>query len=81
MQNPREFGGTDNEYSKVYQRRDPSVLKPVLLLIGILLIWVGFLIGGISLGLGWYAWPAGTIFLTIGFFSYSITRRIKKGPN
>lgn len=80
MYHPGGFGGSDNEYSKEYHRKDPSVLKPVLLLIGILFIWVGFLIGGISFGFGWYAWPAGTIFLIICLIFYSIIRRIKNGP-
>ena len=68
MYHPGGFGGLTMNIQKNI-RKDPSVLKPVLILIGILFIWVGFLIGGISFGFGWYAWPAGTIFLTYALFS------------
>ena len=70
MFNPEDLENLKNEDSGKEERKDPSVLKPVLFLIGILLIWVSFFVGGLSLGFGWFAWPAGTIFLALGFLLF-----------
>ena len=49
MFHPGGFGEFKNEDSGKEERKDPSVFKPVLFLIGILLIWVLFFVGGLSL--------------------------------
>ena len=78
MFHPGGFGEFKNEDSGKEERKDPSVFKPVLFLIGILLIWVSFFVGGLSLGFGWFAWPAGTIFLALGFLFFAFVRKFKK---
>jgi len=78
MYHPGGFGGSDYGKFNLYQRKDPSVLKPVLLLVGLLLLWVVCFLVGLSLGFGWYAWPSGTVVLLGIFFLFNFFRHPKR---
>ena len=77
MFHPGGFGGSNYGNFDLHKRKDPSVLKPILLLVSLLLLWVGCFLVGISLGFGWYAWPSGTVVLMGVFFLFNFCRRPK----
>jgi hypothetical protein len=78
MFHPGGFGGSDYGDFDLYKRKDPPVLKPVLLLVSLLLLWVICFMVGLSLGFGWYAWPSGTVVLLGVFLLFNFVRRPKK---
>ena len=78
MFHPGGFGGSDYGNFDLYERNDPSVLKPVLLLVSLLLLWVICFMVGLSLGFGWYAWPLGTVVLLGIFLLFNFAWRPKK---
>ena len=78
MFHPGGFGGFDYGDFDLYKRKDPPVLKPVLLLVSLLLLWVICFMVGLSLGFGWYAWPSGTVVLLGVFLLFNFVRRPQK---
>ena len=78
MFHPGGFGGSDPAHRKPSMRDDPSVLKPVVLMVSLLLLWVLCFMAGLWLGFGWYAWPSGTVVLLGVFLLFNFVRRPKK---
>jgi len=78
MFHPGGFGGSDHAHRKPRMRDDPSVLKPVVLMVSLLLLWVLCFWAGLWLGFGWYAWPLGSFVLISGFISLSTFRASRK---
>lgn len=66
MFHPGGFGDYNYGKPNLPMREDPSIVRALLLFVGILFIWVACFLIGLSLGFGWYAWPLGTFVL--GFF-------------
>lgn len=78
MYHPGGFGGSNNNPFRSFKRSEPSLLKPIICLLGVLSGWTGCLLLGLHFGFGWYAWPLGSIVLGVCFFSGSLvfhTRR------
>ncbi len=78
MFHPGGFGGSNNDPLRSYKKVDPSLVKPILLLIGILSIWTACLMIGLHFGFGWYAWPLGSVVLGVGFFASSLIFHSRK---
>ena len=78
MYHPGGFGGSDYGKFGLHERKDPPVLKPVLLMVSLLLIWVLCFMVGLSLGFGWYAWPSGMVVLLGVFFLFNFFRHPKR---
>ncbi len=76
MYHPGGFGNNDNGPSEPSKRSEPSILRPILCLCSLLLIWTVIFLAGVSLGLGWYAWPMGSVFLGLLFLGRSFFLRI-----
>ena len=76
MYHPGGFGKSGDNNNRPQPKSDPSIIRPILFLISILLTWVAFLLVGLELGLGWYAWPLGSVVLGISFFVYSLFKRL-----
>ena len=77
MFHPGGFGESNESHDRDPVNVDPCIIRPIFLLISILLTWVTILILGLQLGFGWYAWPLGTIVLSILFFAYIILKKVK----
>ena len=74
MFHPGGFGGPDYAQNKHNEREEGSVLKPILCLVALLFGWGLCFAAGLWLGLGWYAWPLGSVVLISAFISFSIVR-------
>ena len=71
MYHPGGFGGgKDDPPLRSPKRSDPSVWKPIFFMVSFLFGWVFCFLVGINLGLGWYAWPFGSLMLASGFIVY-----------
>ena len=63
MYHPGGFGNSNGKRDLPLSKKEPSLVKAVFFLVGMLLFWVLCFITGLELGMGWYAWPIGTMFL------------------
>jgi len=80
MFHPGGFGGPDYAQNKHNEREEGSVLKPILFLVALLFAWGLCFAAGLWLGLGWYAWPLGSVVLISAFISFSIVRVSRRVP-
>ena len=77
MFHPGGFGESNDSRGKRPAKVDPCIIRPIVFLVCILLSWTTCLVLGLQLGFGWYAWPLGTIVLSILFFAYIIVKKVK----
>jgi len=60
---PGGFGDYNYGDRELPMREDPPIIRALFLFLGMLCVWVGCFLLGLSLGFGWFAWPMGTFAL------------------
>ena len=63
---PGGFGDSNNRHPRMPKKQEPSVYRAIFCMVGMLIFWLISFIGGLKLGMGWYAWPSELLFY---FFS------------
>ena len=71
MYHPGGFGNSNGKGDLPLSKKEPSLVKAVFFLVGMLMFWVLCFVTGLELGMGWYAWPIGTMFLFLIFIAYN----------
>ena len=78
MFHPGGFGDFGRGYPDSRRKEEPSLFKPILFLVSLLLLWVVCFACGLWLGFGWYAWPLGSFVLLGGFIAFSTFRAYRR---
>ena len=74
MFHPGGFGQSNESHDQRPANVDPSIVRPIIFLVCILLCWTTCLVVGLQLGFGWYAWPLGTLVVGSVFIIYSVLK-------
>ena len=74
MFHPGGFGNSNKGNHTLSNKHEPSIIRPLLCMVGMLILWVLGLLTGLKLGVGWYAWPLGTVVLFFVFFVYNFIK-------
>ena len=81
MFHPGGFGDSNDRHPRMPKKQEPSVYRAILCMVGMLIFWIVSFIGGLELGMGWYAWPLGTFVLFLFFVGYNFWQFRKSDMN
>ena len=81
MFHPGGFGDSNDRPHRLPKKQEPSVYRAILCMVGMLIFWIVSFIGGLKLGMGWYAWPLGTFVLFLFFVGYNFWQFRKSDMN
>ena len=71
MFHPGGFGHSNGKTDPLPEKQEPPFWGAVLCMVGMLILWLVSFMIGLKLGMGWYAWPLGTLFLFLVFIAYN----------
>jgi hypothetical protein len=76
MYHPGGFGNSKSN-NAFPEKEDPPLLVPLAVFVIFLILWVICFFVGLEFGMGWYAWPLGTLCLFIIFLTYNLFKHHK----